>query len=102
MVTTYAGVAPLPLTFLASPRKVSKRRRPRAVGNIGRPSGSLRFSQARATRKTRARGWNWCSFSGCARPQTLLADGPRVCCAAQRRTRGSLAGRHRDKWVAQV
>ena len=38
------GVARRLLTFLASPRKVSKRRRPQ----VRRPSGSLRCSQTRA------------------------------------------------------
>jgi len=68
------------LTFFAPTKKVRKERCPR----VCRPSGSLRCSPPQATRKTRARTSCLARGFGLARPQTLLAESPCVCCAVRR------------------
>ena len=71
--TTEPGVARQLVTFLASPRKVTKRRRPR----VRRPFGLLCAAQnRRPLAKLGLVELLVVVDCGCARPQTLLADNP--------------------------
>jgi hypothetical protein len=80
--TTEPGVARQLVTFLASPRKVTKRRRPQ----VRRPFGLPFAAQSRGPlAKLGLVELPVVADSHCARPQTLLADNPvRVAEAAQR------------------
>lgn len=82
--TTEPGVARQLVTFLASPRKVTKRRRPR----VRRPFGLPFAAQSRGPlAKLGLVELPVVADSHCARPQTLLADNPRGSCAARRLAR---------------
>ena len=73
------GVARRQLTFLASPRKVSQRRRPQ----VRRPSGALRYSSRPAAAQL-GREFITPRVPVSSRPQTVLADCPGRACVAQR------------------
>ena len=75
------GVARRQLTFLASPRKVSQRRRPQVRRPDGKAVGVPCAAHKRGPlRNSGSNGQHGCAYF-CARPQTVLADPSRVCSA---------------------
>ena len=78
--STSPGAARRPVTFLVSPRKVTKRRRPPVRRSCGLPCAARRAGRLRNSPSRKA-----------ARAQTVLADFPRHDCAARRLSGGGKA-----------
>ena len=80
--STSPGVARRQVTFLAPPRKVTKRRRPLVRRPLGLPCAARHAGRLRNSPLAAAQ----------PRTQTVLADCPRRDCAARRLTRGAVGG----------